>query len=838
MRSNLKKYIGLIFVAIAIVPIFPTFQLNNFKLEEVNEFKYNKPIKSAGYWNLTGSPILIDDLDSNYNWSKTAADNAWCYGSGTWNDPFTIENITLDAQYLDHCIEIRNSNSPFFIIKNCNLTKSSTVSTDGGIRLYNSSNGILKNNNCSLNDTGISLKISSNNTIENNLIAFNEGGIWINGGNENTMHNNKLRNNTGTYCFSLDECKFNIISSNDLNNSGGIRLGNGCEENLIHNNSIFDGGTAFNLYGADYNNFTYNVFKRMDSAIWSENCEFNKFINNSWQDCKNGVTLWESNHNNDFINNTFIKFENAAIRLLDHTAHGWTNFNNTFQGNHFYRCGMSIEFSPEEAVSTTIDTSNLVNGKPIYYYVNEDNLDSSDFNNPGQIFLCNSTDSVLNDISISNTFFGISVLFSKNIEIYDNNLTENNYAGIYVYRSNYTLIHDNRLSRNIQSGIMILDSLRSEIRANTASENFVGIALHRLCSKINVEDNYAYNNTNGILVYSSFNNSIHGNRLKFNAENGIYCVIGTNNTIYHNSIIDSGTNGVNLDSQSVNNTIFTNFFVRNSVNSLDDGVDNFWDNGSIGNYWDDYSGVDDNFDDIGDTAYNISGLAGSKDFYPLFSSPSPVISIQSPVEYSLYGSTPPYINLIEVSIDTDTIWYFLDNSTITTNNYTFTGSINQNAWNIIGNGTVKIRFYINDTLGKVNFDEIFLRKDIIAPQIRINSPTSLSDFEENPPTFDLSILEGNLDTIWYSLDNGINNYQCGTSGQINQALWVSLSEGDITIRFYANDTLGNLDFVEVTITKTIPQTQPPPAIPGYNITFFLGIISIITILKLKKLSKK
>lgn len=43
-----------------------------------------------------------------------------------------------------------------------------------------------------------------------------------------------------------------------------------------------------------------------------------------------------------------------------------------------------------------------------------------------------------------------------------------------------------------------------------------------------------------------------------------------------------------------------------------------------------------------------------------------------------------------------------------------------------------------------------------------------------------------------------------TNATIDQIAWAALSEGSITITFYANDTLGNLAFEEVTITKSIP----------------------------------
>ena len=89
----------------------------NFKVELKSEnFNDNKiKLKKAGFWDLTGTRIFIDDSDPNYYWSKTAADNDWCSGEGTLDEPYVIENITIDGEDIDSCISIFNSDVQYLL---------------------------------------------------------------------------------------------------------------------------------------------------------------------------------------------------------------------------------------------------------------------------------------------------------------------------------------------------------------------------------------------------------------------------------------------------------------------------------------------------------------------------------------------------------------------------------------------------------------------------------------------------------------------------------------------------------------------------------------------------
>ncbi|MHA1912961.1 MAG: hypothetical protein ACW97V_01195 [Promethearchaeota archaeon] len=52
----------------------------------------------------------------------------------------------------------------------------------------------------------------------------------------------------------------------------------------------------------------------------------------------------------------------------------------------------------------------------------------------------------------------------------------------------------------------------------------------------------------------------------------------------------------------------------------------------------------------------------------------------------------------------------------------------------------------------MNYEDVVVRKDSTAPTISINSPNTNDLFGTSAPSYDLTVVDGNLDSIWYSLD--------------------------------------------------------------------------------------
>lgn len=224
----------------------------------------------------------------------------------------------------------------------------------------------------------------------------------------------------------------------------------------------------------------------------------------------------------------------------------------------------------------------------------------------------------------------------------------------------------------------------------------------------------------------------------------------------------------------------------------------------------------------------------------------PEITIVSPDENKLFASVPPSFNISILGPELHSMWYkiseypyteiFLDN---------FTGTINQEEWDKAGTEVVTIKFYAKDLLNRVGVAEVSVNKDINAPNIHIYGPSEGRKYEGQVPYYSITIDEPNLDSIWYTIDGGVNNYtitpppewdQKGTHGDyINEEAWDAAPYDAIDIGIYANDTMGNIGYEEVYVWKMKPE---PPGIPGYTPLILISTLGVITAVYVKTICKR
>ena len=199
----------------------------------------------------------------------------------------------------------------------------------------------------------------------------------------------------------------------------------------------------------------------------------------------------------------------------------------------------------------------------------------------------------------------------------------------------------------------------------------------------------------------------------------------------------------------------------------------------------------------------------------------PIITINLPQDDDVFGFNPPNYDLSIEEFNLDSMWYTLDNGLTFIPITSTVGTIDQTEWDKRGGGTIAIRFYANDTLGNTGYSEVIIIKDIITPAISINSPNTFDVFGMISPSFDLSVVEPNLDSMWYSLDDGSTIVGINSlSGTIQQAEWNKFGNGTVTIQFYAMDLAGNIGVNQITVRKDV--SLPTIAILSPEMREFIG----------------
>ena len=187
----------------------------------------------------------------------------------------------------------------------------------------------------------------------------------------------------------------------------------------------------------------------------------------------------------------------------------------------------------------------------------------------------------------------------------------------------------------------------------------------------------------------------------------------------------------------------------------------------------------------------------------------PILVVNLPVNNTVIV-TQPLINVTAIDVNVDKIWYSVDSNIIFLTNST-PQLLDQLIWNSIAEGAFTIELFANDTAGNLNnFYTLNLIKDISAPIVDIRHPLPNAPYGIDAPIISLTINDATLNTTWYSIVGtnytieftaiiGINNIT------IDQDAWNSLSEGEVTIIFYANDSLGRESSDSITLEKDLTE---------------------------------
>lgn len=331
----------------------------------------------------------------------------------------------------------------------------------------------------------------------------------------------------------------------------------------------------------------------------------------------------------------------------------WFNgtVNNVLRNNEFTNNSYDFSFSPEfpRFYVQNIDSSNKVNGKPVYWWVGQHNrtvpvdggviavINSTDItvknvvlsHNGQSVLFVNTNSSVIENVTSSNSDIGLYVLYSYNNTILNNTVYNASHFGISLQYSNRNTLSHNIVTR-CSYDVKLLTSHQNDIIANlmTNSTAFYGLILTQDSLYNYISDNIVrFNQWAGIaLDKKSRLNTVARNLIEFNkgTTGGLELADGSSDNLIMENTFNQNSYGITSTSSKykslqVSDIIYKNNFLNNTVQvynlALPYNLNCTWDNGAEGNYWSNFVGTDANRDGISDNANHIDTF--NVDRYPL-----------------------------------------------------------------------------------------------------------------------------------------------------------------------------------------------------------------------------
>lgn len=533
-------------------------------------------------------------------------------------------------------------------------------------------NHTVRNINTGLIYTSIQTAVDAPETVDGHTILVEEGTYY-----EHVEINKSLSligenkqttiidgNQTGRVVRITASCVY--MSGFTIRNSGPALFGEGCggiclgdkpSGNIIRDNTITNGSGGIEIFRSRKNVIQDNV------------------LSNNW---KFGMDLYDSaeniiRHNIIADNGYGLSFDLGSTRnevydnvVLSNGFGVYLNYapQNTFRNNNLTDndrgLGLGLASGLED-FDQDIDTSNLINGKPVCYLVNQQDIliDPSAFpNGVGYIGIVGSKNVTVRDLSVSGNSQGVLLACTKNSRL--QNLTVSNCDyGLHIEKSTRNAAVDCRLSSTY--GVWLVESDENSVYNNTISDAGFGIEFYFDVSGNTLSRNNVTSCTFGITSYPCYNNSVTENVVS-NCSSGI-SLRGSSNTIVENNVsyceyggvdirlsnftvvsgnvltlngmgiwVTGGSGGgsdFNIVSGNTlvsnehgfdvrycsNNIFYHNNVINNTVQAYLIDTDNKGDSNGEGNYWSDHNPPDQEEDKIGDAVYVID--ENNIDNYPL-----------------------------------------------------------------------------------------------------------------------------------------------------------------------------------------------------------------------------
>ncbi len=398
-----------------------------------------------------------------------------------------------------------------------NLYNNTCANNNYGIFLHDSSDNNLYNNTGSKNSAGIFLEYGGNNSIRNNTYEFlSEDGIKIFQSNNNSIIDNNCSDCTNG--ISVYSSRFNKINNNNLkNNTNGILLYGSPAHNDFNGNVIIKTDAQYGFYfsgeGAYDNTVNSSNVVNNIPIRWyghERGISLNGLVISGRGSTNVGQIILYDCHDVNLTNST-ITDGVIGIYLKDSSDNLLKNNNITGNTN-----GIHLNNSNNNTIASNNVTDNDLG---IYLLLGGHNLlaNNNVSDNEYGIYLNKSLKNSISFNSGVNSTYGIFMESSELNNISNNTLNSNHKDAIHLYHSDNNSLANNTCNGNRNNGIHLDISKYNSIRNNNFSNNTNGISISPASNNNSITGNIVeMNKKSGIYLDFSFNNTIVENNVTKN----------------------------------------------------------------------------------------------------------------------------------------------------------------------------------------------------------------------------------------------------------------------------------------------------------------------------------
>jgi len=357
--------------------------------------------------------------------------------------------------------------------------------------------------------------------------------------------------------------------------NAGVNMGT--DNNVVSDINCSSNDRGMILQSASHNTITNSSFTRnKECGIYLAYKSSRNFIahNEFSLNEVSGISISVAN-NNTIMNNTFSNAGKRGYGILVggsyHTQISGNKFTNTWRGltlissyhtviteNTMVGCGIELNGKLEHWDTHSIDTTNTVDGRPVYYI--KDRTREIVPAGGGEVILVNCTYMTISNQDFSNSSVGIVLGFSSYNTIVNSSFLENSRCGVHLLYSHWNTLSNNTYEYNNQ-GVSLRKSEGNVISDSSFLNNSYGIEVSMSHENI-VRDSLFSNREAGIWVNSTSTENLITNCSFDSHKNGII-INADNNAVENCTIRDSKESGIWINNR-IKNMISHCSFINNT----------------------------------------------------------------------------------------------------------------------------------------------------------------------------------------------------------------------------------------------------------------------------------